>query len=696
MPLPGLAPCVGQLSRGLPRPPLTLSAAVLSFAGYSPGDWLLIQEIHESVHVEIAQLARAGRGFGLAARQRGAHTKGSKAMTYIITRLSGPLSANMLLGFVLAVLTIVPAAGDDIGSIQFDTDFDSGGGVSVHSRTETHFTLTLEDEQNYGPLGYMHFRLRGVEGETVSFEFTNLGDSRMPSDYRLLYSETPLEELDYQRMDEAIGDGFSQEFQSDTVYIANYFPFPYQNTVEQVTRHQDCEYVTVELIGQSHEGRDMYAMRISDPDVPDDEKRDIVALTRQHPGETTGSYQMDGMIAYVLEVFRDETRAFDEDYRFHFLPHANPDGIYRGIHRLCSQGYDLNRQWDSDSPVEIRNLKDYMERNVTNAWWGFDLHATTNRTFTSLFYTPAATERYMAIVESMAAHIVSLDGVGSSTASQQARGYYHEGLGGSMVVTEKWLYSEDFDVEFLHGQGRSFLREVVARPSGLRVAIFSGASSSGIDAMSELVASMPNAAHEVVSAEDIREGALDSFDIAVFAGGSGTTQGEQLEEEGRKAVLGFVEGGGSYLGICAGAYLASSRRDAYLAMLPYEHHLPWALGSGYVDIEITASGRELLDNPDAGIVNVRYNNGPIFLDGEGGAPDLEADGYEVLAYFRSAVNDDSEVMVDMPAIVAGDYGAGRFILVSPHPETLGDTHAHWIIENSLKHLAAETTAASAQ
>ena len=131
-------------------------------------------------------------------------------------------------------------------------------------------------------------------------------------------------------------------------------------------------------------------------------------------------------------------------------------------------------------------------------------------------------------------------------------------------------------------------------------------------------------------------------------------------------------------------------------MLPYEHHLPWALGSGYVDLEITAAGRELLDNPDSEIVNVRYNNGPIFLDDKGDIPDLEAEGYEVLAYFRSPVNEDSEVMLDMPAIIAGDYGAGRFILVSPHPETPGDTHANWIIENSLKHLAVETAAASAR
>ncbi len=387
-------------------------------------------------------------------------------MTHANKRFSS-WGAHAALGLLMAILASTSAASDG-GQIQFDTDFDSGGGVSVDSRDETHFSLTLEDEQNYSPLGYVHFRLRGVEGKTVSFEFTNLGESRMPSNYRLLYSETPLEGLDYQRMDETVGGGFSQEFQSDTVYIANYLPFPYRNTVEQVTQHQDCEYVTVGVIGRSHKGRDMYAMRISDPGVPDDEKRDIVALTRQHPGETTGSYQLDGMIAYVLDVFRDETRAFDDDYRFHFLPHANPDGIYRGIHRLCTQGYDLNRRWNTDSPVEIRNMKDYLERNVTSAWWGFDLHATTNRTFTSLFYTPAASERYMPIMESIAAHIVSLDNIGHSEASQQARGFYHEALGGSMVVTEKYLYWEEYDADYLRSQGRNFLAEVVAVSPVLR------------------------------------------------------------------------------------------------------------------------------------------------------------------------------------------------------------------------------------
>ncbi len=351
--------------------------------------------------------------------------------------------------------------------IVFSTEFDSGGGVSVASRTETHFDLTLEDAQGYRPKGYLHFKLSGVKGRTVSFAFTNLNDSRMPSGFRLLYSETPLESLDYRRMDETVGDGFAQRFDADTVFIANYYPYPYAHTVRQVLRHREHPFATVRAIGESHEGRAMYALVLSDPAVDESQKRDVVFLTRQHPGETVGSYHMDGMIDYVLDVFEAADRAFDGDFRFHFLPHANPDGIYNGYHRFCAQGFDLNRRWASDSPVEIQNLKQYLLAHAPAAWRGIDLHATTNRGYDALIYYDDGIEAHQRVAENVYEHIRSLRGLRArpSSGSRFSRSFFHEALGGFMITTEKWLYAQTFDPDSLRAQGRHFLRDLIA-PNG--------------------------------------------------------------------------------------------------------------------------------------------------------------------------------------------------------------------------------------
>jgi glutamine amidotransferase-like uncharacterized protein len=52
----------------------------------------------------------------------------------------------------------------------------------------------------------------------------------------------------------------------------------------------------------------------------------------------------------------------------------------------------------------------------------------------------------------------------------------------------------------------------------------------------------------MVTAKEIRAGALSSADVVVLPGGSGGTEGTTLGEEGREAIRSFVRRGGGYLG----------------------------------------------------------------------------------------------------------------------------------------------------
>jgi phosphoribosylformylglycinamidine (FGAM) synthase-like amidotransferase family enzyme len=57
-----------------------------------------------------------------------------------------------------------------------------------------------------------------------------------------------------------------------------------------------------------------------------------------------------------------------------------------------------------------------------------------------------------------------------------------------------------------------------------------------------------------VGAEEIAAGSLAEFDLVVFPGGSGSKEAAAIGEAGREQVRQFVERGGGYIGICAGAY----------------------------------------------------------------------------------------------------------------------------------------------
>ncbi len=204
-----------------------------------------------------------------------------------------------------------------------------------------------------------------------------------------------------------------------------------------------------------------------------------------------------------------------------------------------------------------------------------------------------------------------------------------------------------YDCEGVGGLGPSRLTEIISRTSG-------GLTLTPI------------------SPEDIREGALEPFAGVLFPGGGAKTIATALRPEGQQAVKEFVHGGGGYVGVCAGAYLATCAIDGYLRMVGTNHSQPWARGGSMLEVELTPEGRELLGDEFA-TFTTRYNNGPVFLGGEGSVPEGEFSPITVLANFKSpAVHSSGRVATDMvgtPAIMASEYGKGRILLVSPHPET---------------------------
>jgi putative intracellular protease/amidase len=203
----------------------------------------------------------------------------------------------------------------------------------------------------------------------------------------------------------------------------------------------------------------------------------------------------------------------------------------------------------------------------------------------------------------------------------------------------------------------------------IRVALLddAGATGQGIPRVTEQLGKTSDIKATIVKGGDIAAGALKDYDVVMFTGGSGSKQAGALGEAGREEVRKFVERGGGYVGICAGAYLACSGFSWGIGVLDAKTVSPkWRRGSGTVQIEVTADGKAV-----TGLAtkrhDIRYVNGPIIQPhGREDIPD-----YEPLALFRTelAQNDSPKgVMVNSPAIVHGTFGKGRVITSSPHPE----------------------------
>ena len=167
---------------------------------------------------------------------------------------------------------------------------------------------------------------------------------------------------------------------------------------------------------------------------------------------------------------------------------------------------------------------------------------------------------------------------------------------------------------------------------------------------------------------EIRQGVLTNLQVLIMPGGSGKKQATNLETSGVDAIREFVRKGGGYVGFCAGSYLASCQ-------YPYSLHIinsrvvdreHWNRGTGTVHLKLTAKGREILGHPEAE-VEVYYGQGPLFAPtNEVGLP-----SYTELATYGSEIvknGASSGVMLNTTAISLAEFGEGRVVCFSPHPE----------------------------
>ena len=171
-----------------------------------------------------------------------------------------------------------------------------------------------------------------------------------------------------------------------------------------------------------------------------------------------------------------------------------------------------------------------------------------------------------------------------------------------------------------------------------------------------------------VTAEQIRSGVLKDFDVLVQGGGGAHAQADQLQEPGIVAIREFVKAGGGYLGICAGAYLASSDEPYNLGILNSKliDRAHWARGRGDVELGFTPDGQKEIGEAKP-TETVMYHQGPLLAPA--GRTDLPA--YTEVAKFNSEValkGAPHGVMVGTTALASGVYGKGRVFVISPHPE----------------------------
>jgi hypothetical protein len=146
---------------------------------------------------------------------------------------------------------------------------------------------------------------------------------------------------------------FKQRFTQSSVWIASFFPF----TPDHLSRfiaaaHSDAAsrpLLAVSVLGKTKGGRDMRMLTITDPAVPEAEKRIVMFTSLQHDLETTGAMVIEGICRFLLSK-EPRAAALRRKFIFHAVPIMDPDGIAQG-NMYCPVG-NLNRQWGLNTTAE--------------------------------------------------------------------------------------------------------------------------------------------------------------------------------------------------------------------------------------------------------------------------------------------------------------------------------------------------------
>ena len=198
-----------------------------------------------------------------------------------------------------------------------------------------------------------------------------------------------------------------------------------------------------------------------------------------------------------------------------------------------------------------------------------------------------------------------------------------------------------------------------------------GCRGNGPWQWARLMAYSPQLELTLLNGQDIRDGKLEGLQMLLCPGGGGAKQIAAMKPEGFALVKKFVEEGGAYLGICAGSYNAMNREGRF-GFLPYDYIQGVHGKLADLAIDFTEEGAKMLGiTPGRHIA--RYHGGNIMKPT---APTGKGES-QVLAVFKSSVSNYDAApynFLDTPSVVYGQYGKGKVLISSFHPESYESTH----------------------
>ena len=156
---------------------------------------------------------------------------------------------------------------------------------------------------------------------------------------------------------------WTKKSRKNTIWFAYYVPYTLSRKIKMMNKLKNNNNVDYKLLGKTSLKNDIDMITIGNG------KKIVWVVARQHPGESIGSWIMEGFLRKLLRNVKE----IKEKFTFKIVMMANPDGVYLGRWYLTKDGNNTNINWYKNSNVvETKLVMNEMKKD--NIYMVLDLH----------------------------------------------------------------------------------------------------------------------------------------------------------------------------------------------------------------------------------------------------------------------------------------------------------------------------------
>lgn len=260
--------------------------------------------------------------------------------------------------------------------MKISSNFDSGNIEIIAADSHNDIKLKIRKDTNSDTFQWFYFRLHGAEGFPCTIHIENAGQASYPEGWDEYSAYASYDRVTWFCVPTYYTNGvltIEHTPEESSVFYALSAPYTYDQHLDMVSAAQRSPLCVLEFLGETVEGRDIDLLIVGEPD---ENKRKVWIVGRQHPGEPQSEWFMQGFIERILDQDDPVSRTLLSKAIFYLVPNMNIDGSIAGNLRVNAAGKNLNREWgnpDKGLAPEVYYVRKKMEEIGVDLF--LDIHA---------------------------------------------------------------------------------------------------------------------------------------------------------------------------------------------------------------------------------------------------------------------------------------------------------------------------------